>query len=113
MTSIIEAGAVVSDRQFLNLFDSARVVNGNRSVVAQRMEKKHLIVGKALHGAVNQLDNTEHPVFRLQRHADDGARLPLCHFVNTFGEAGIAINVRNKQRFTVFCHPAGDAFADF
>src|SRR5215469_3677731 len=53
VAGVVEAGAVVGDRQFLNLLDRARIIYGDGGVVAKGMEKEHFIVSKALHGAVN------------------------------------------------------------
>ena len=48
-----------------------------------------------------------------QRDADDGAGLPLGHFVDALGEAGIGIDVGNEEAFAVLGDPSGDAFAEF
>src|SRR5690349_18014060 len=43
-----------------------------------------------------------------QGEADDGARLPLSHFVNPAGEALVVVNIRDNQAFTVAGDPAGN-----
>src|SRR6185437_9474938 len=82
MSCIVKAGAIVRNREFLDLFDGACVLDGDSRVVAERMQEEHLIVGEALHGAVDELDHAEYPMLRLERHADDRARLPLGHLVD-------------------------------
>ena len=77
------------------------------------MQEEHLVVREALHGAVDQLDHAEDPMLRLEWDADDRARLPLRHFVDTLGKARIVVDVRNKERLAMLGNPAGDAFSDF
>src|ERR1051326_1804742 len=111
MPRIVKTGAIVGDRQFLNLLYGARIVNGYSGLIAERMQEEHLLLAKALHGAVDELDHAQHAVLRLQRHADDRARLQLGHLADALGKAGIVIYVRYDQGFAMPGHPAGDAFA--
>src|ERR1700749_1924866 len=97
MARIVEAGAIVSNREFLYLLYGARVVNRNGRIVAKRVQEEHLLLAKALHGTVNQLNHAQYAVLGLQWHADNRPRLPLGHLVNAFGKAGIVINIRDDE----------------
>src|SRR5215467_382798 len=65
MTRVVEAGAIVGDGEFLNLFYGTGVVNGDGGVVAERMQEEHLLLAKAFHGAVDQLDHAQNAVLGL------------------------------------------------
>ena len=80
MARIEQARAIVGDGQFLNLLDRPRILNRNRGIVAQRLQKEHLLLSQA-HVGVDQLDHAQYAVFRAQRHADDRAGLQLRHLV--------------------------------
>src|SRR5438445_6669705 len=97
MTRVVKSGTVISDGKFLDLFYGARVINGNGGVITKRMQKEHLLLAKAFHGAVDKLNHAQHAMLGLKRYADDGPCLPFGHLVNAFGKALIVINVRNNQ----------------
>lgn len=113
MACVVEAGAIVGDREFLDLLDGARVFNRDGRVIAERVQEEHLVVGEAFHRAIDELDHAEHAMLRFERHADDRARLPLGHLVDTLGEARIVVNVRHEERLAVFSHPSRNAFSHF
>ena len=113
VSRVVEPGAVVSDREFLDLLDRPGVFDRDRSVVAERVEEEHLVVGEAFHGAIDELDHAQHAVLRFERHADDRARLPLGHLVDALGEARIVVDVGHEERLAVFGDPSGDAFSHF
>src|SRR6476620_8419897 len=71
MAGVVEAGAIVSDCQFLDLLHGAGVINGDGSVIAKSMQEEHLLLPKTFHGAVDELDHAQNAVLRLQGHADD------------------------------------------
>ena len=112
MTRVVEAGAVICNGEFLNLLHCARVLDGDGGVVAERMQKEHLVVGETLHSAVDKLNHAEDAVFRFEWHADDRTRLPLRHLIDPLCEARIVIHVWNQQRLAVFGDPSSDAFSD-
>ena len=62
-----------------------------------------------VHIDVDQLDHAQDAEFGAQRHADDGTRLPLSHFVNALGEARIGHHVGDDQSLAVFGDPSGDS----
>src|SRR5262249_12857 len=62
MAGIVKTGAVVRNGEFLNLLHSAGVIDGNGSVVAQGMQEEHLLLAEAFHGAIDELDHTQHAV---------------------------------------------------
>src|SRR5690349_9676202 len=97
MTRVVQPGAVVSDRKLLDLLDRSRVVNGYSGVIAKSMQEEHLLLAETFHGAVDELDDAQYPVFRLQRHADDGPGLPLRHLINALGKSGIVVNIGHNQ----------------
>lgn len=111
MARVVETGAVVSDGEFLNAFHGLGVVDGDGGVVAESMQEEHLALAEVLKRAVDELDDPEDAVLGFERDADDAARLPLGHLVDTLGEAGIGVNVRNDEGFAVAGDPSGDAFA--
>jgi hypothetical protein len=111
VAGVVQAGAVVGDGQFLDLLDGARVIDGDGGVVAQRVQEEHLLLDEGLDRAIDELDDAQHPLLRFQRHADDGARLPLGHLVDALGEAGVGADIRHQQRLAVARHPARDALA--
>src|SRR5580765_6079956 len=113
MARVVQARAVVGDRQFLNLFDGARVLDRDGSVVAQGLQEENFLVAESLHVDVDQLNHAQHAVLGVQRDADDGARFPLCDFIDALGETSVGVNVGYDQLLAVFRNPAGNAFADF
>jgi len=60
MTRIEEAGAIVGDRQFLNLLDRPRILNRNCRVVAECLQKEFLLVREVLHVHVDELDHAQY-----------------------------------------------------
>src|SRR5690242_3853008 len=93
---IVEAGAVVCDCQLLDLLDGPGVLDRDSGVVAKSMQKEHLVIREALHCAVDELNDAEYTMFGLEGYADDRSRLPLCHFVDALGKAGIVVDVGNQ-----------------
>ena len=57
MASVVQAGAIVGDRELLDFLNSSGILDSDRGIVAQRVEEEHLVIGKALHGAVDELDH--------------------------------------------------------
>src|SRR5262245_14160886 len=108
MTGVVEAGAIVSDGEFLDLLHRAGVVNGDSGVVTERVQEEHLLLAKALHGAVDELDHSQNAVLGLQRNADDRPGLPLGHLIDALGKAGVIVNIGDDQRLAMSGHPASD-----
>ena len=50
MTRVVEAGAIVSDGEFLDLLDGASIIDGDRGVVAQGMQREHFLLAETFHG---------------------------------------------------------------
>jgi len=80
MASIEEACTVVGDGEFLNFFDRPGILNRNRGVVAQGLQKEHLLLAH-LDIGVDQLNHAQHAVFRAQWHANDGASSQTRHLI--------------------------------
>src|SRR5438477_3031337 len=59
MTGIIEAGAIVGDGEFLNLFHRACIFNGDGGVIANRLKKERLLVREMFHLYVDQLNHSQ------------------------------------------------------
>ena len=112
MARVVEAGAVVGDGEFLDLFDGAGVVDGDGGVVGHGLQEHELIFAEASGFDVDELDDAEDAVLGGERDAEDGAGLPAGHLVDAGGEALVLGDVGNQQGFAVLGDPSGDAFAD-
>ena len=84
---VVEAGAVVGDGEFLDLFDGAGVVDGDGGVVGHGLQEHELIFAEAAGFDVDELDDAEDAVLGGERDAEDGAGLPAGHLVDAGGEA--------------------------
>src|SRR5271163_268494 len=84
-----EAGAVIGDGQFLNALHGAHILNGDRRVVAQHLEKGHGFPGQGGHAIVKQLDHAQGTIPAAQRYADCGSYRGKGRRVTVYGETGI------------------------
>ena len=113
MPRVIQTGAVVCDRQFLNLLYPTRVFNGNRRVVAQRLQKEQFRIFEPLHVHIDELDHAQHAQLRSQWHANHRPRLPLGGLIHAIRKNRVRLRIRHHPRFPVLCHPPGNTLAHF
>ena len=120
VTHVEQSRAFVGDGQLLNTLHRARILNGDRRVVAQHMQKRNRIVAQRVQAAVDKLDDSQRTQARTQRHANrrpHPQRLALAIFIDRCGkprvEAGILAHLRNNQALAVRRHPSRNAMADW
>ena len=53
MPRVVEAGAVVGDRELMNALDVPRIFDGNRGVVGKRLEQREISRAEALRARCN------------------------------------------------------------
>src|ERR1700733_8662720 len=70
MPVVLQAGAVIGDRQLLDTLHGTYVLNGNRGVVAQNAEKGRGFRSQRRGKIVHQLDHTESLITGAERDAD-------------------------------------------
>jgi hypothetical protein len=114
MARIVKAGAIVSDRQFMDSLDVARILDGDCGVIGERFEKSKIALAEPF-GAdtVDEFDDAEAMVAEAHWNGDDRARLHFCALVNFREETRIFRGVGNDDDFTCLGDPAGKSLPQF
>jgi transcriptional regulator with XRE-family HTH domain len=114
VAGIVQTGAVVGDRQFVNALDMSRVFDGDGSIVGQRFQQGQVALLKPVRAhAVDQLDDAEGMVAKTDRYGDHRACFHSGFFIHLFEEARVLADIRDNGGLTGLRHPAGDALANF
>ena len=108
MPRVVEAGAIVGDRQLMNALHVARIFNGDGGVVGQRFQQRQIALAETFGAhAIDQLDHTQALFAKTNRHGNDRARLHFSFFVNLREETGIFGCVWHDDGFAGLRHPTG------
>ncbi len=114
MARVVEAGAIVGDRQFVDALDVARVFDGDGGVIGERFEQREVALAETFRAdAIDQLDDAEALVAEAHGHGDDRTRFHFRLLVHLREETRIFRRVRDDDDFAGLRDPAGKSLTQF
>src|SRR5689334_20133909 len=110
MARIIERGAIVRDREFMDALHVPGVFDGNRRIIRERFKQRQLTRAEALIAhAVDQLNHAETLVAEADWNGDNRTGAHFRLLVHLREETRVLSRIGHDNDFAGLSHPAGNS----
>ena len=106
MPGVVKRGAVIGDGELVDALHVTGVFQRDGGIVRQALEDGNIFRAEAgFAEGVDEFDDPQHVIMRLDGHADDRARLGVRQLIHLGREARIIAGIFHQHGLAVLSHP--------